>query len=443
MKRALLLAWGLALLPGCNLAGALGLGPVLRCETTDDCNNVWQTNRACIDGECIDVANTGCAWGNRCITNGACCTDDVGSGLLCDDHEWVVVDDPATCPGRRDGGSATDGGATTDAGPGRDAGVGPDANDPADAGDAGDDLDAGRPDVAGDLDAGDADVIGDLDAAAPDVLVPPACTTLTLDGRAVAACPGPVDFATAQTDCQQAGLDLLVVPDHESYRALLETAAVQQAWIGLRREGAPDAAFAWVDGTPANFLMWNPGQPDMTTLSACAVYNPEDGLGFSDRDCGAAYPYFCAAPNHPVQTVGTFTDPSPALFPQGCQIVDAAFGRAYAYCTTGVTAGQAAATCSAAEGQLVELRSAAEGQFFVDQLPGINNVFIALSDVGGGSFVWPDGTLLGTYAPWGVGEPDIESGQACVVAALNNERWSTDDCDLPEAFVCESRFVPD
>ena len=108
-------------------------------------------------------------------------------------------------------------------------------------------------------------------------------------GHCYVAWPGPINFASAQHDCQSRGGYLAVITSATENTLVASVAgSAQMMWIGLEMShGTPDT-FHWVDREPYAFSAFQPGQPDNGGANAPA---PEDCIartatGWDDVPCG-------------------------------------------------------------------------------------------------------------------------------------------------------------
>ena len=114
-------------------------------------------------------------------------------------------------------------------------------------------------------------------------------------------------------------------------------------------------------------------------------------------------------------------------------------GHAYLFC--------GAANWSTASGdcraignyEMVKISSAAEQAFVVGAI-GSNDYWLGLNDIATeGTFVWSDGTALGSYTAWASGEPSDFFGEDCaVLESTNSGQWNDRGCAIARRTLCES-----
>jgi hypothetical protein len=123
----------------------------------------------------------------------------------------------------------------------------------------------------------------------------------------------------------------------------------------------------------------------------------------------------------------------------GCNALSCGDGVCRVECVaTSVTWDVAESACRTWGGTLVEIDGAAENECVVGTVSrwiGLNDV--ALED----TFVWADGTPVGSYQPWNTDEPDdldgTTPGADCVRMLPTSGLWSDEDCDSTYGYVCE------
>jgi hypothetical protein len=95
-------------------------------------------------------------------------------------------------------------------------------------------------------------------------------------GHCYVAWPGPINYASAQRDCQAHGGTLAVITNSAENTLVSGVAGLQQSWIGLEITHAATDSFRWIDG-------------EMFLYSAFAVGEPNNGAlnGNRPEDCGA------------------------------------------------------------------------------------------------------------------------------------------------------------
>merc|ERR1712183_633626 len=110
---------------------------------------------------------------------------------------------------------------------------------------------------------------------------------------------------------------------------------------------------------------------------------------------------------------------------------------------TGATSWTDASTQCLANGdaRLATIKSAAENAA-VAGIPGLSeNSYIGLSDKSTeGTFMWTDGSALGSYTNWVTSNSANDATKDCVKFRNNDAAWLTAKCDTnPAPYICEKR----
>merc|ERR1711936_704525 len=122
-------------------------------------------------------------------------------------------------------------------------------------------------------------------------------------------------------------------------------------------------------------------------------------------------------------------------------------GRACSYwnpaqCTGDSSWTDASTQCLAnGDARLATIKSAAENAA-VAGIPGLTeNNYIGLSDTATeGTFMWTDGSALGSYTNWVTSNSANDATKDCVKFRNNDAAWLTAKCDTnPAPFICEKR----
>lgn len=120
------------------------------------------------------------------------------------------------------------------------------------------------------------------------------------DGSCLLRFDTPLDFESAQAQCQAIGTNLAIVTNAEREAAVAQLAGAGQAFIGLT-DVVSEMTFVWVDNTPIafqDFAAMEPNNANGAFEEDCVIY---DGTrpGWDDRPCVAGgvapgeYPYIC------------------------------------------------------------------------------------------------------------------------------------------------------
>ena len=119
------------------------------------------------------------------------------------------------------------------------------------------------------------------------------CDHVTQGSDAYLVCSQrPLDWAAAERACAAWGAHLVTLDGAAEQAFVASVAAASGAWIGLWTRNGPDD-FAWVDGSPVDYLNWRAGEPNAVG-DVCANFGA-DGQ-WDDDACGRARAYVCQAP---------------------------------------------------------------------------------------------------------------------------------------------------
>ncbi|MBK9752779.1 MAG: hypothetical protein IPO88_04590 [Nannocystis sp.] len=127
------------------------------------------------------------------------------------------------------------------------------------------------------------------------------CNLFAYGASSYAFCTLPRVFKDARLECGKRGGDLLVIDDVGEDKALANHGAAVAGTIGKWYCGFNDIAvegsFVWLDGLPAGYTNWAPGEPSNTGDEDCTVLY--DAGDWNDEDCAKAGPYVCESPAPP------------------------------------------------------------------------------------------------------------------------------------------------
>lgn len=124
-------------------------------------------------------------------------------------------------------------------------------------------------------------------------------------------------------------------------------------------------------------------------------------------------------------------------------------GTPYILCPDAVSHAEARAACASAGMRLVTIDSAEEQEWIWTTsdsmfIEGAKDVWIGLGDADDeGTYVWEDGSPLGTYRNWADNQPDNGGSggvdEDCVEMGQYTEgKWNDQDCSLEYlGFICE------
>jgi hypothetical protein len=123
-------------------------------------------------------------------------------------------------------------------------------------------------------------------------------------GHCYVAWPGPINFASAQRDCQSRNGTLAVVSSAAENGIVNSVSGLQQTWIGLEiTHGATDS-FHWVDGEPYAYSAFAPGEPNNGSANGGRAEDcvARTILGWADLPCG--FPSTGNLPSSPTFALG-------------------------------------------------------------------------------------------------------------------------------------------
>ncbi len=117
-------------------------------------------------------------------------------------------------------------------------------------------------------------------------------------GGKYAYCVKTLSWTGAENDCKNQGGHLVSIHSAQEFQTIATRAAslsMDDFWIGFN-DAQVEGTFAWSDGTPANFTLWNGGEPnDYGSGEDCAhVY--ASNSKWNDLDCNAGLRYVCKLP---------------------------------------------------------------------------------------------------------------------------------------------------
>lgn len=101
---------------------------------------------------------------------------------------------------------------------------------------------------------------------------------------------GTGNWTTAKNTAQAAGGSLATVPNQAASRYLQQHLTTASAWIGLSDE-TTEGIYRWMNGQPATYLNWNPGEPNAVTAGEDYVELTNRG-GWNDAPNTLNLPFF-------------------------------------------------------------------------------------------------------------------------------------------------------
>ena len=310
----------------------------------------------------------------------------------------------------------------------------------------------------------------DCNGTADDGLDCPDCVEHVRGGHRYLVCFSERPFADVAGHCQAEGSQPLVINGPGENRWIVDRATSvreQPFWVGLS-DAAEEGAFVWWDGTPAEYLNWEFGEPGEREDQDCAQF-----VGFGEWSvvpCGARRGVVCedaCAPGEDVDGDGFLRcgtdcdDSTDTVNPDAaevcnddvdndcdgrtdegveCQCEDIAReGRTYSFCSSGVSWQRARDACVARGADLVVLDDAAEDTWVYETAVARSNrdYWIGYSDQAvEGRFEWVDGSR-GGFEHWAPGQPDDVGGEDCAHYQSWSGRWLDVPCGFALGFICE------
>ena len=125
------------------------------------------------------------------------------------------------------------------------------------------------------------------------------CTAVAYAGHTYLFCNSRIPFASAATECADAGYHLVQIED-AAENTFVATTAMSEGllsgfpggmWIGLEQDGA-GTRYVWPDGSAATYFMWEGVEPNGT--GPCVRMRTAGGWG--DAICTNSFNYACEAP---------------------------------------------------------------------------------------------------------------------------------------------------
>jgi hypothetical protein len=123
-------------------------------------------------------------------------------------------------------------------------------------------------------------------------------------GHCYVAWPGPINFASAQRDCQGRGGSLAVVTSSAENTIVNAISGLSQMWLGLEITHAATDSFHWVDGEPFLYSAFAPNEPNNGAANGgrtedCVAHTV---IGWADLPCG--FPATGNLPSSPTFALG-------------------------------------------------------------------------------------------------------------------------------------------
>lgn len=123
-------------------------------------------------------------------------------------------------------------------------------------------------------------------------------------GHCYVAWPGPINWASAQRDCQARGGGLAVITSAGENTLLQSLGGVSQMWIGLEVLHAATDTFKWVDGETVSYTNFATGEPNNGANNGGRAEDcvARTVLGWADLPCG--FPATGTLPSSPTFQLG-------------------------------------------------------------------------------------------------------------------------------------------
>ncbi|KAF4100606.1 galactose-specific lectin nattectin-like [Onychostoma macrolepis] len=102
-----------------------------------------------------------------------------------------------------------------------------------------------------------------------------------------------VNWVTAEKSCLSLDANLASVHnkiEHDFLLSLLPSST--RCWFGSH-DGNHEGEWLWTDGSPFDYTLWAPGQPDNLHTENCGEFN-FDYNRWNDADCLTSLSYVCA-----------------------------------------------------------------------------------------------------------------------------------------------------
>nr|XP_039250734.1 LOW QUALITY PROTEIN: macrophage mannose receptor 1-like [Styela clava] len=232
-------------------------------------------------------------------------------------------------------------------------------------------------------------------------------------------------------------------------------------WIGMQEFGGVDGEFVWLDGTPIDFVNWNPGEPNDTKGSEQCVEILQRNGKWNDGNCALEIAgYICKKrlgdPPNPPQPTEQWPGGCPSewlMYDNYCYQVHGE----YTVCATDSTdwsdgecrAGwyEARDKCRDIGGDLVTIHNKYENAFVSAQIMRVpTNVWIGMNDEHWyDQYTWSTGEQV-TYTNWYTGEPNHWNNEERCVEMHHREdvvgRWNDIRCDNAVSYVCQMKKDP-
>ncbi|XP_056440758.1 LOW QUALITY PROTEIN: C-type lectin domain family 4 member G-like [Gadus chalcogrammus] len=98
-------------------------------------------------------------------------------------------------------------------------------------------------------------------------------------------------WMASRKDCQDKEADLVIIHSEEEQNFINIFGWVRSVWIGLH-DMESESEWKWVDGSPMNLSLWNPGEPNNDWNEDCAELMPESKT-WNDLPCSLERHWVC------------------------------------------------------------------------------------------------------------------------------------------------------
>ncbi|XP_045415037.1 secretory phospholipase A2 receptor [Lemur catta] len=252
-----------------------------------------------------------------------------------------------------------------------------------------------------------------------------------------------LSWSEAHSSCHMQGGALLSIADEteENFIRKHMSGDAVEAWIGLNQLD-DRAGWQWSDGTPLNYLNWNPEiHFEPFVEYHCGTFNSLLPSAWRSRDCESTLPYICKKHlNHTDHEIvekdawkyhATHCEPGWNPYNRNC----------YKLRKEEKTWNEALHSCQSDNSALIDIVSLAEVEFFVTLLgdENVSETWIGLSSnkipV---SFEWSTGSSV-IFTNWHMLEPQISPNrsQLCVSAEQYEGHWKVKNCEETLFYICK------
>ncbi|XP_005097625.3 macrophage mannose receptor 1 [Aplysia californica] len=263
----------------------------------------------------------------------------------------------------------------------------------------------------------------------------PTCIKLYTQGKT---------WVDARSICQQAGGDLVKIPD-SSFSGFVNGLVNRQKssyWIGLH-DRHKENKFEWLDeDVKASFTSWAPHQPDNSRGNEnCVSVNANMGMRWNDANCMSNLRFICQQPT--VQNTSPATSPAtPADKNCGAGWEDDPNSDScYQMNIELLSWLDARQACQAAGGDLATISNIQEQFYLSGRSFSFNADFfwIGANDRGVETgWQWADRSPM-AFINWAPHQPNNAHNSDCVVMITQSGRWDDLPCQDRYGYICEKK----